>query len=56
MLGPLLFLMYINDLSLNAKLFADDAFLFSVTHNSNTCALELNSDLAKIKDGRFSGK
>ena len=36
-LGPLLFLIYINDLadglSSNAKLFADDISLFSVVHN-----------------------
>ena len=41
-LGPLLFLIYINDLadglSSNAKLFADDTSLFSVVHNSNTTA------------------
>ena len=60
-LGPLLFLIYINDLSeglsSNAKLFADDTSLFSVIQDSNTSAVELNSDLAKIKiDRRFSGK
>ena len=37
-LGPLLFLIYINDLadglSSNTKLFADDTFLFSVIHDS----------------------
>ena len=49
-LGPLLFLIYINDLSeglsSNAKLFADYTSLFSVIHDSNTSALELHSDLA----------
>ena len=39
-LGPLLFLSYINYLSegfsTNAKLFADDASLFSVIHDSQT--------------------
>ena len=39
-LGPLLFLVYINDLadglSSNAKLFADDASLFSVIHDVDT--------------------
>ena len=38
-LGPLLFLIYINDLfdnlSSNPKLFADDASLFSVMHDIN---------------------
>ena len=37
-LGPLLFLIYINDLAdglfSNTKLFADDTFLFSVIHDS----------------------
>ena len=41
-LGPALLLIYINDLanslSSNAKLFADNAFLFSVTHVRNTAA------------------
>ena len=44
-LGPLLFLIYINDLadglSSNAKLFADATSLFSVVHNANTTAKEL---------------
>ena len=51
-LGPLSFLIYINDLSetlsSNTKLFADDTSLFSVIHDSNTSALELNRDLAKV--------
>ena len=59
-LGPLLFLIYINDLSeglsSNAKLFADDTSLFSVIHDSNTSALELNSDLAKINRWAFQWK
>ena len=50
-LGPLLFLIYINDLSdglsSNAKLFADDTSLFSVVHDRNTSAIELNKDLKK---------
>ena len=44
-LGPLLFLIYINDLagglSSNAKLFANDTSLFSDVHNANTTAKEL---------------
>ena len=51
-LGPLLFSIYINDLadslSSNAKLFVDDTSLFSVFHNANTTAKELNNDLVKI--------
>ena len=53
-LGPLFFafLIYINDLagelSSNTKLFADDTSLFSVVHNKDSSAAELNSDLAKI--------
>ena len=59
-LGPLLFLIYINDLSeglsSNAKLFADDMSLFSVIHDSNTSVLELNSGLAKINRSAFQWK
>ena len=59
-LGPLLFLIYINDLSeglsSNAKLFADDTSLFSVIHDSNTSALELNSDLARTNRWEFQWK
>ena len=50
-LGPVLFLIYINDSSDNlrsiAKIFADDKSLFSVAHNVNTSAKELNDDLKK---------
>ena len=50
-LGPLLLLIYINDfldgLSSNAKLFADDISLFSIVHDINTSAIELNSNLKK---------
>ena len=57
-LGP--FLIYINDLpdglSSNAKLLADDTSLFSVAHNINTSAIELNSDLTKINDWAFQRK
>ena len=59
-LGPLLFLIYINDLSdnltSNAKLFADDTSLFSVVHDVNTSAKELNDDLKKVNDWAFQWK
>ena len=60
MLGPLLFLMYVNvlseGLSSNAKLFVDDTSLFSVILYSNTSAFELNRDLAKINRCTFQWK
>ena len=51
-LGSLLFLIYINDLSesltTNVKLFADDVSLFSVVDDINLSAINLNGDLSKI--------
>ena len=59
-LGPLLFLIYINYLSegpsTNAKLYADDAFLFSVIHDSQTSANVLNKDLEMIHNRAFQWK
>ena len=59
-LGPLLFLIYINDLSddlsTNAKLFADDTSLFSVVCDINTSAAHLNNDLWKISNWAFQWK
>ena len=47
-LGPLLFLIYINDLSdgfsSNCKFFADDTFLFSIVHDVIISSSKLNSD------------
>ena len=52
-LGPLFFLICINDLSdglaSNPKLFEDNTSLFSVVHNINSTANNLNSNLMKIR-------
>ena len=52
-LGPLFFLVYINDLTenlkCNVKLFADDTSLFTVVQNPNTAANDMNHDLELIK-------
>ena len=57
-LGPLLFLININDLadglSSNAKLFADDTSHFAVIYDSVITTSELNSDLARIKQWKMS--
>ena len=51
-LGPLLFLLYINDIvneiGSNIRLFADDTSLFIIVKNPNQAAEILNSDLLKI--------
>lgn len=53
-LGPLLFLLYINDIVENInssiRLFADDTSLFIIVDNPVTAAAQLNSDLTKIHD------
>ena len=56
-LGPLLFLVHINDLSSglssNPRLFADDTSLFSVVHDRNTLASELTNDSLKIRRSKL---
>ena len=56
----LLFLIYVNDfsegLSMNSKLFADNTSLFSVIHNSQTSANDLNEDLEMIHNWVFQWK
>ena len=59
-LGLLLFLIYINDLSnnlsSNCKLFADDTSLFSVVNNIHTSATTLSQDLKAITKWAFQWK
>ena len=59
-LGPLLFLVYINNLEIGIKsqikFFADDTSLFSVVNDPNTSAQELNHDLTLISNWAFQWK
>ena len=59
-LGPLFFLVKINDLvdniSSDAKLFANDTSLFTVVYNEETSATVLNNDLHLIKQWAFQWK
>ena len=59
-LGPLLFLIYINDLEKdlisNVKFFADDTMLYSVVQDPIQTANELNHDLQIIQDWAYQWK
>ena len=59
-LGPLLFLIFINDipanLECNVKIFADDTFLFFfLVCDPNESSAKLSTDLGRV-DGRISGR
>ena len=53
-LGPLFFLIYNNDLSIDilstVKLFADNTSLFSIIYDAKATAYELDKDLQKIAE------
>ena len=51
-LGPLLFLIFINDilanLDCNVNIFADDISLFSLVHDQNESSAKLRRDLGRV--------
>ena len=59
-LGPRLFLIYINDLADGmtslSKIFVDDASLFSKVQDINRSANELNCDLEKVSNWAYQWK
>lgn len=60
MLGPLLFLIFINDISnslaTNCFLYADDTTLFEVVENPLISSAHLNSDIIRKLHGLINGK
>ena len=58
--GPLLFLIYINDLhnelKYNEKLFADDTSLFTIVKDNSKSANMLNNDLRRISKWAYNWK
>ena len=59
-MGPLFFLIYINDLGNNlsstVKLFADDTSIFSIVHDIDLSSKQLNDDLKKVSDWAYQWK
>ncbi len=59
-LGPLFFLVYINDLAIglkcNVKMFADDTSLFTVVEDPHAAANDINYDLDLISQWAYSWK
>ena len=59
-LGPLIFLIYVNDLpdglKSECKLFAGDTSLVSVVHDISTSASDINNDLTLISNWAFQWK
>ena len=59
-LGPLLFLEYINDLPndllSNVKIFADDTSIFSIVHDKDQSFDRLDHDLKKISEWAYRWK
>ena len=59
-LGPLFFLIYVNDLPQglrsDVKLSADDTSLFSVIHDVDASPATLNNDLVKIQEWAYNWK
>ena len=59
-LGPLLFLIYVNDLPNNlissVKHFVDDTSIFSIVNDINVFTKEINDDLKRISEWAYQWK